>query len=66
MDGDRTQRALARIEAAAARIERAASQRPPSYALAGDPELQHKYDALHSEASSALAELDRLLGAIEQ
>jgi hypothetical protein len=65
MDGERTQRALARIEAAAARIERAASQRPLTSSPGGDPELQQKYEALRGEAGAALAELDRLLGALE-
>ena len=65
MDGERTQRALARIEAAAARIERAASQRPSASSSAGDPELERKYQALRGEADAALAELDRLLGALE-
>ena len=65
MDGERTQRALARIEAAAARIERAASQRPLTSSLGGDPELHQRYEALRGEAGAALAELDRLLGALE-
>lgn len=65
MDGERIQRALARIEAAAARIERAASQRPAGSPVAGDPELERKYAALRSETGAALAELDRLLGALE-
>ena len=64
MDGERTQRALARIEAAAARIERAATQRPLTSPPAGDPDLERKYQALRGEAGAALAELDRLLGAI--
>ena len=63
MGGERTQRALARIEAAAARIERAAAR--PSAAPAGDPELERKYATLRSEAGAALDELDRLLGALE-
>jgi hypothetical protein len=65
MDGERTQRALARIEAAAARIGRAASQRPVTSSPAGDPALEQKYAALRSEAGAALAELDRLLGALD-
>ena len=64
MDGDRIERALARIEAASQRIE-AASARPASPApAAGDPELQRKYDKLRNETGAALAELDRLLGAL--
>jgi hypothetical protein len=65
MEGERILRALSRIEAAAARIERAALQRPPLSAGA-DPELARKYNALRSEAGEALAELDRLIGGFEQ
>jgi hypothetical protein len=61
MDGDRIERALARIEAASRRIE-AAATRPAGN---GDPGLERKYEALRGEAGSALAELDRLLGALE-
>ena len=64
MDGDRIERALARIEAASRRIETAAA-RGGSAAAGGDPELQTRYEALRGEAGAALAELDRLLGAIE-
>jgi hypothetical protein len=61
MDGDRIDKALARIDAAARRIE-AAAARP-----AGDEDaaLERKYETLRSEAGAALAELDRLLGALE-
>ena len=62
MDGDRIDRATARIEAASRRIEAAAARRRGG----GDPELERKYAALVSEAGGALAELDRLLGAIEE
>ena len=65
MEGERILRALSRIEAAAARIERAALQRPPLSAGAA-PELARKYNALRSEAGEALAELDRLIGGFEQ
>lgn len=65
MAGDRIERALARIEAASQRIEAAAARRGAS-APGGDPELQTKYEALCGEAGAALAELDRLLGAIER
>ena len=63
MEGERILRALSRIEAAAARIERAALQRPPS---SGTPEFERRYDALRSETGAALAELDRLIGSLEQ
>jgi hypothetical protein len=55
---------MARIEAASRRIE-AAVARPSAASAGGDPELQSKYEALRSEAGAALAELDRLLGALE-
>src|SRR5699024_3108294 len=62
MDGERIAQAMARIEAAAQRIE-AAARRPASDA--GDPGLARKYEALRSEAGAALADLDRLIGALE-
>lgn len=65
MEGERILRALSRIEAAAARIERAALQRPSSSGSDGDPALERKYEALRSETGAALAELDRLIGALE-
>jgi hypothetical protein len=65
MEGERILRALSRIEAAAARIERAALQRSPSSGGDGDPELERKYHALRSETGAALAELDRLIGGLE-
>ncbi len=58
---DRIARALARIEAAAGRIEAAAGTPAPA-----DPELAGKYAALRSEAGAALAELDRLIGALDR
>ena len=71
MDGERIERAIARIEAASRRIEAAAarpalSMSPAPLSPADDPELQRKYEALRNEAGTALAELDRLLGAIER
>lgn len=65
MAGDRIGKALERIEAASQRIEAAAARGSASPSTAGDPELQTRYEALRSEAGAALAELDRLLGAIE-
>jgi hypothetical protein len=56
---------MARIEAASRRIEAAAARPALPTAPAGDPEIQRKYDALRHEAGTALAELDRLLGALE-
>ena len=65
MAGDRIGKALARIEAASRRIEAAAARGGSPAAAADDAELQTKYEALRGEAGAALAELDRLLGAIE-
>lgn len=64
MAGDRIGKAIARIEAASQRIE-AAAARGGSASASADPELEIRYEALRSEAGAALAELDRLLGAIE-
>ena len=61
MDGDRIAQAMARIDAAARRIELAAAQPPTG----GDPELARKYEALRAEAGAALAELDRVIGTLE-
>jgi hypothetical protein len=61
MAGDRIAEALARIDAAAGRIE-AAAQRPAP--AAGDSEVERKYRALRNETGAALAELDRLIGAL--
>ena len=69
MAGDRIAQALARIEAAAGRIEAAASRPAPTFAPdrdAGDPELARKYEALRHEAGAALADLDRLIGSLDQ
>ena len=61
MTGDRIAQALARIDAAAARIEAAARG-----SGAPDDELARKYEALRHEAGTALAELDRLIGALDE
>lgn len=61
MDGDRIARALARIEAAAGRIEAAAQ---PCGEAGGDPELARKYANLRHETATALAELDGLIGSL--
>ena len=62
MAGDRTVQALARIDAAARRIEAAAAV---SSSPGGDPELVRKYESLRHEAGAALAELDRVIGALD-
>jgi hypothetical protein len=63
MEGERIRRALSRIEAAAARLERAAA-RPPVQSAA-DLDIERKFRTLRHEAGTALAELDRLIGALE-
>ena len=60
---DRIARALARIEAAAGRIEAAAHA---SSGGGGDPELARKHETLRHEAATALAELDRLIEGVER
>ena len=62
MAGDRIAQALARIDAAAGRIEAAAAG--PSLP-GGDPEVVRKYETLRREAGAALADLDRLIGALD-
>ena len=62
VDEDRISQALARIDAATARLERAASrsavQAPTSQV---DPELESRHAALRKETSIAIAEMDALL-----
>jgi hypothetical protein len=62
MAGDRIAQALARIDGAAGRIEAAARRPVPP---AADHELVRKYEALRREAGAALAELDRVIGALD-
>jgi hypothetical protein len=62
MEEDRIARALARIEAAAARIE-AVGRRAGGD---GDPDLERRHEALRDEAGAALADLDRLIEALDQ
>lgn len=72
MDGDRIARAMARIEAAAGRIEAAeprsaANMLVSSDLAAGDnSDLEAKYAALKEEARHALAEIDRLIAELEE
>lgn len=61
MSGDRIAQALARIDAAAGRIEAAARGPAPA---SGDPDLERRYRALRDETGAALADLDRLIGAL--
>ena len=64
MEQDRIQQALARIEAAALRIERAARPASARSAAPADADLARKHEALKREAWAALAELDSLIEAI--
>ena len=62
MDGDRSERALQRIEAALARIERAAQHRPAvASAPAGDPELARRHARLRDAVGQSLRQLDALI-----
>ena len=63
MAGDRIAQALGRIDAAAGRIE-AAARSPVS--PVDTPEFARKYETLRHEAGAALAEIDRLIGALDQ
>ena len=65
MAGERIAQALARIDAAAGRIE-AAAARPGSAPHGSDPALADKYESLRREAGATLAELDRLIEALER
>ena len=66
MDGERIESAIARIEAASRRIEAAAARAASSPSSTGDPELERKYLDLRGQAGAALADLDRLIGALER
>jgi hypothetical protein len=61
MAGERAARALARIDAAARRIEVAAQ----NAGGAPDGEIEHRYRQLWTHANSAMAELDQLIGSLE-
>ncbi|WP_340587863.1 hypothetical protein [Erythrobacter alti] len=61
---DRVAQAIARIDAAAARIAAAADTRSTS-STGSDPELEARYAALQREAGEALQQIDRLLMTME-
>ncbi|HEU4651773.1 MAG TPA: hypothetical protein VFS49_10200 [Croceibacterium sp.] len=65
MAGDRIAQALARIDAAASRIE-AAARKPAPAPGDDDAALARRYGALRDEAVATLAELDRLIGSLER
>lgn len=56
MDGDRTEKALFRIEAALARLETAAAR-----SVGGSGELEARHKQLRSAVTQALSQLDALL-----
>ncbi len=67
VEEERVSRALARIEAAARRIEAAVSSVSASRTqVSPDAELARKHESLRREASAALADMDRLIGMLEQ
>ena len=62
VEEDRISQALARIDAATARLERAASRNAvPAPTTQGDPELESRHAALRKETSIAIAEMNALL-----
>jgi hypothetical protein len=65
MSGDRTNRALARIEAALERIEAAARRRPEPVNAAELAELQARHGRLRAAVTDSLAELDQLIAGAE-
>lgn len=62
MDRERMERALARIEAAASRVERAVTRPSP---IPQDDGLAERHANLRAEVSSALNDLDALIGTLE-
>lgn len=66
MTGDRTEHAVQRIEAALARIARAADERPAAAPASGSPSpavlaLVEKHEALREAVAQALAEMDTVI-----
>ena len=61
MDGDRTARALTRIEAALARIEAAPHRAGESPGSADLQRLQARHDRLRSAVQASLTQLDQLI-----
>ncbi len=65
MTEDRITQAMARIEAAAQRVE-AAIAAQAIVTSAETAELRQRYDALRAEAGTALADIDRLIGKLDR
>jgi uncharacterized small protein (DUF1192 family) len=60
MDGDRTHRAVARIEAALARVE--AAVRHSAQSTDSTDDLARRHAGLREEVARTVAELDSLIG----
>ena len=66
MAGERTGKAVARVEAAIRRIEQAARPSDARPSDGGtDAALEARYRKLRSQAHAALAEIDGLIGTLE-
>ena len=65
MDRERVERALARIAAAATRIEAASARLGAEPPAGGDPELARKHAELRASVGASLRELDGLIAALE-
>lgn len=65
MSGDRSEAAVQRIEAALARIARAADAAPPP-SPANVLALVDKHESLRETVAQAIAELDKVLAELEQ
>ncbi|MBH5322472.1 hypothetical protein [Aurantiacibacter sediminis] len=63
---ERVRHAMARIDAAAQRIEAAANAPRPASGPGSDPELEARYAELQREAGEALQQIDRLIGTLER
>ncbi|MFN2100867.1 hypothetical protein [Altererythrobacter sp. MF3-039] len=64
MEGTRVSKAVARIETALTRIERAAAAIPDASPV--DAGLAERNDRLESTLREGLAELDRIIGKLER
>ena len=65
MNGDRSETALARIDAALARIEAAADRWGGKAAQTELDQLQARHERLRAAVAGSLAELDRLIEAAQ-
>lgn len=68
MEGDRSQRAIARIEAALARIDAASAKIaafPAQSAAPSVTSLVNKHEALREDVAATMRDLDKLIAEIE-